>query len=979
MNHSIGSIWRKWDLHLHTNASDGKGTCQEILDEAKAKSISCIAVTDHHTVDNVDEMKRLALPMGISVISGVEFRTEYGKESVHMIGLFPDYKGKIQLTAEYLRENVLNKLGLTRTSIIQKAKEEWPDKGYSDDKYFKEGVFLVQVEFKKAADIIHELGGLVTVHAGNKDNGIEKEMKHDGISPRNTTIENSLGSLKKELFEEGYIDICDISRSKDATFYLEKYARPSIITSDAHEVKDVGSKYVWIKANTTLEGLRQVLAEPNRISFDEPDLLSRIRKSPDKFIKKLEINKTAVATMPEVWFDKIGIDINPGLVAIIGNKGSGKSAIADILALCSDSSNQSWAFLTNEKFRMAKPFNRSKQIEASIEWADNSHSITKTLDKDSDTTQPERVKYIPQNFLESLCTTENDRDFEIELKKIIFQYLEPSQRYGLNDLDSIIQYLSSENSRSCNDLKDRIKTVNSAIIKLEEMQEPEYRAKLANELKYKQEQLSNAQGAKPVEVKKPDLTGDIEAQKAKIGIDALLNDIELLKAEIEKEQVLLSENIKKKQELLSAKERLGRLINQIDEAQLQLKPIFEISGIDPKSVLDYTYNESVLTAAVSAQDKLILTSKNKLDESKDDSIAKQYADKQKELKTARTKMSEPERKYQDYLRQKQEWEKKIEDITGSPDKEGSIKYLQTSIGYIDRTLQSDLYTQKNIRKDLVEQLMKKKSEVLETYNTLFAPIVQFIETYREDLRDYPIEFDATFTISDFSEHFFDFVSQQASGSFCGREQGMERIRNLIENIDIGSVDSVVNFAMQVNDALQTDLRDGSGNAPKNISSQIKKGHSPQEVYDYIYSMDYVLPFFQLKMNGKPLSSLSPGERGALLLLLYLFIDMDDKPLIIDQPEENLDNESVFRYLVHFIKEAKKKRQIIIVTHNPNLAVVCDADQIIRMNIDKQHGNVVSFDSGAIEDPIINKHVVDILEGTYPAFHNRDCKYMEKTI
>ena len=65
-------------------------------------------------------------------------------------------------------------------------------------------------------------------------------------------------------------------------------------------------------------------------------------------------------------------------------------------------------------------------------------------------------------------------------------------------------------------------------------------------------------------------------------------------------------------------------------------------------------------------------------------------------------------------------------------------------------------------------------------------------------------------------------------------------------------------------------------------------------------MDYVVPFFQLKMNGKPLASLSPGERGALLLLLYLFIDMDDKPLIIDQPEENLDNESVYKYLVSFI-------------------------------------------------------------------------------
>lgn len=133
------------------------------------------------------------------------------------------------------------------------------------------------------------------------------------------------------------------------------------------------------------------------------------------------------------------------------------------------------------------------------------------------------------------------------------------------------------------------------------------------------------------------------------------------------------------------------------------------------------------------------------------------------------------------------------------------------------------------------------------------------------------------------------------------------------------------------------------------------------------------------MNGKPLSSLSPGERGALLLLLYLFIDMDDKPLIIDQPEENLDNESVFKYLVHFIKAAKKKRQIIMVTHNPNLAVVCDADQIIQMKIDKLHGNEVTYESGAIENPKINKIIVDILEGTYPAFHNRDCKYFDKSL
>lgn len=64
MENKIGSIWNKWDLHIHTDASDGKGSCQEILNEAAAKQIKCIAITDHHTVANVDVMKSLAALQG---------------------------------------------------------------------------------------------------------------------------------------------------------------------------------------------------------------------------------------------------------------------------------------------------------------------------------------------------------------------------------------------------------------------------------------------------------------------------------------------------------------------------------------------------------------------------------------------------------------------------------------------------------------------------------------------------------------------------------------------------------------------------------------------------------------------------------------------------------------------------------------------------------------------------------------------------
>jgi ABC-type cobalamin/Fe3+-siderophores transport system ATPase subunit len=145
-------------------------------------------------------------------------------------------------------------------------------------------------------------------------------------------------------------------------------------------------------------------------------------------------------------------------------------------------------------------------------------------------------------------------------------------------------------------------------------------------------------------------------------------------------------------------------------------------------------------------------------------------------------------------------------------------------------------------------------------------------------------------------------------------------------------------------------------------------------YNFLFSLDYLVPRYTLKLGEIELSQLSPGEKGALLLIFYLLIDKNDIPLVMDQPEENLDNESVYKLLVQYIKEAKKRRQIIIVTHNPNLAVVCDAEQVIYAKIDKANRNIVSYKSGSIENTEINRKIVDVLEGTMPAFRNRESKY-----
>ena len=75
-----------------------------------------------------------------------------------------------------------------------------------------------------------------------------------------------------------------------------------------------------------------------------------------------------------------------------------------------------------------------------------------------------------------------------------------------------------------------------------------------------------------------------------------------------------------------------------------------------------------------------------------------------------------------------------------------------------------------------------------------------------------------------------------------------------------------------------------------------------------------------------------------------------------------------------ICKAKQQRQVIIVTHNPNLAVACDAEQIVFCEMNKDTYQV-SYTSGAIENPEIRKHVIDVLEGTMPAFDLRRRKYI----
>jgi ABC-type lipoprotein export system ATPase subunit len=101
--------------------------------------------------------------------------------------------------------------------------------------------------------------------------------------------------------------------------------------------------------------------------------------------------------------------------------------------------------------------------------------------------------------------------------------------------------------------------------------------------------------------------------------------------------------------------------------------------------------------------------------------------------------------------------------------------------------------------------------------------------------------------------------------------------------------------------------------------------------------------------------------------------VEDAPLIVDQPEDNLDNRLVGKMLVDILTSLKEKRQIIVATHNPNIVVSGDAEQVIVLDAISVHeGKCV--ESGSVDNQEIVKSIIDLMEGGREAFLVRSKRY-----
>ena len=182
---------------------------------------------------------------------------------------------------------------------------------------------------------------------------------------------------------------------------------------------------------------------------------------------------------------------------------------------------------------------------------------------------------------------------------------------------------------------------------------------------------------------------------------------------------------------------------------------------------------------------------------------------------------------------------------------------------------------------------------------------------------------------------------------------------------------------------------------KALNSEIvyKSTHHAQEVMTALLSQNWYKYQFDVIYQDDKFTEMSQGKQAFVVLKLLLDFSKKQCPILIDQPEDSLDNRAIYKDLVEYIRNKKKERQIILVTHNPNVVVSADAENVIVANQNgnnspNQNGVKFHYINGSLENSKdknacvesilesqgIREHVCEILEGGKEAFEKREKKY-----
>ncbi|MDP3013186.1 MAG: AAA family ATPase, partial [Candidatus Subteraquimicrobiales bacterium] len=493
-----GSEWRKWDLHVHSplsglnnqypKNSDGSPDWEQFINRLEEiKDVSVIGITDYFFIDGykkIIEFKEQGKFKNFDLIlPNVELRldTLVVKEKSKDINFHVIFNNEltiddiekefiealdIQVSGSVSGLNGVRKLNRRTICEVGKFIKEH-NQVFRNDSEEAAAFKNLTVSLKQVQELLRKdlfKGKFLFILSGHEWDDIDWKQAY-------LTKKNFLQTA--HILETGSIDTVrwalgkkDLSKEN----FIKEFGRlkPCIHGSDAHHLdkicKPKDDKFCWIKADPTFEGLKQIIYEPEeRVYIGK---LPPKGKNDAKVIDRIEIRNS------NNWFEDEPILLNDNLVSIIGEKGAGKTALADFIALTGGDFDIKEEDPGSFIFKALKS---SKQIEETIEncaitiyWRDGSSDPMTITEDFKDYRDLKKVRYLSQSFIERKCSPEQAGELQKEVENIIFQYIPSQDRMEQTTFIDLKKMKTQSIQLKKSKCKKEIANLNSEIFNIEE-------------------------------------------------------------------------------------------------------------------------------------------------------------------------------------------------------------------------------------------------------------------------------------------------------------------------------------------------------------------------------------------------------------------------------------------------------------------------------------------------------------------------------
>lgn len=920
MDVKFGLKWYKCDFHLHTVGSecfeDKTITAKQWVEEAIKKNLDCIAITDHNTGVSIDEIKKEAENKSLIIFPAVEITCDTSK--IHLLILFDVDKSSEDVNDFLIKCDIdRSKFGkqdaYTSKSVLEVAKIANAN-----------GCLIIPAHIDEfnglgslSHDILNEFLNLPYINAVQFVH--EKFLESSLVINGNEELKNYI-----DLYYDSNID-CTIIKDWYSPINKAKELKKALLTfsdnphsekSSHHGLWGIGNKYSWIKMEQkpSLESLRQSFLLPElrvRHCYENEKIPYNL---PNLWIKSIIINDTEITQKGT----SLELSFSPQLTTIIGGRGSGKSSILRFL-------------------RGALLKSIDSTLDSIKEDQDNFYKKKDRNGKGVLTSDSILEIHFMRNGIEYKIRASNlIANQEVEISKLNGDNWEIVSDDGFIEFFEFEHYSQKqiyEIAKKPNSLRERIDNAIDAIYSLKKERDT-----LKNEYKTQAASIRTIQG---------EISGK---GKLETEVKDILAQIELYN------KSNISDLIKKRSKFIENKKSIIEFEKDLETRENSIKEFIDSLNIPALDIESFEENYR------SSFSEYYSSISNKYDD-----VKIKYLEMLDDLKNEKTEFMQKVKDSKwnnDFAINNKEFEEeklKLKEL-GLSDLDNFERLMETK-----EEKENELAVMIKKEESLLSEISKKE----EIHSRYIAKLEQITELRKNFVSTILKDEKVKIKINSFrNKEDFENTLRKIIDRNTGFYEDIDSLKELCFNGQVKT--KMIDFRNLI-------LRVREKEEVSNISGHFKNlinGLTDADIDELMLFMPEDEIEVQYKPNPtggfKSLSTASAGQKTTAILTFIL--SYGNTPIILDQPEDDLDNRLVYDLIVHKLKQAKDNRQIIIVTHNANIPVNGDSEYIISMDSESRFLKV--FSEGSVDKKEIKKEICDVMEGSEKAFEMRSNRYKE---